>query len=110
MTMTDEQINDALAAIAKPHAEELYGEGYYMSDTGIFCLLGGRVTHSARWRPLHDWSQLGPLMEWFRVPVGWHYAGEDNPVFYAGDTRETSADLKRAIALALIAAHGGDAE
>jgi len=60
------------------------------------------------WDPLHDWSQLGPLMEQCRI--GLEYQGEWDAWAYNADDlgnegQHCDPDLKRAIALAIIAAH-----
>jgi len=116
--LTDYEINKRLAEIAgadfwpaKIHKRErLYVDG---EDTGT-----GEGPPAIEWDPLHDWSQLGPLMEQSDITVGaaWDeetdtYSRWSAMCFPPGAPEDAEAqsvlnpDLKRAIALSIIAAH-----
>ena len=113
--MTDYEINKRLAEIAGFEWAELDGRFQY-----------ARLNHpdfgsmwAPEWSPLTDWSQLGPLMERFGAwpepynfdrPDGyWEGCCETGPawadVFDTESGWPRSEDMKRAICLAIIAAH-----
>ncbi len=104
--MNDYEINRRLAEIAGVDVLQKY----YEDGDGPFLLT---IADFDVWNPLHNWSQLGPLMERFRVQVepGWLRYPDGAECWGAIVVCEdgTSADgedpdLKRAIALAIIAA------
>ena len=98
--MTDYEINKRLAEIAG-HEVVTIGDGGVVWVGGLV----GR-DYVCVWSPLTDWSQLGPLMERFETDVltyGGEYQVDVHVEARAGG--HTSTDLKRAICLAIIAAH-----
>jgi hypothetical protein len=111
--MDDYQINKRLAEIAGLNVIEDTSECEPLEDyedpNGILC---GVAWEEIVWSPLTDWSQLGPLMEQFDVAVkrrvggtsshDGHWAAEVDGLF------GVDLDMKRAICLAIIAAHEDD--
>ena len=113
--MDDFEINKRLAEIA--------GVDVVQDDFGMPWSVKNSDRH---WCPLCDWSQLGPLMERHHVHVGPEYGEmhEEQPGVWAerlekwvavadepgslngGTVRiRQSPDLKRAVCMAIIAAH-----
>ena len=118
--MDDFAINKRLAKIAGVEVEE---------DAGLLWDESAEPWPGIEWSPLTDWSQLGPLMERHHVHVGPEYGEmhEEQPGVWAerlekwvavadepgslngGTVRiRQSPDLKRAVCLAIIAAHAED--
>jgi len=101
--MNDYEINKRLAEIAG---------GFSRIDAldAIGCCQVVRDGNCYPWSPLTDWSQLGPLMERLFVQVDFRLGPPAMAMAYieAGKCDGTwiaDPDLKRAICLAIIAAH-----
>ena len=108
--MTHYEINRRLAEIAGKNVwRTTFPSGRY----GL-CFPTTPKRPQVEWSPLTNWSQLGPLMERFVYALD--RCEYDNPGRYwfvsteLGDRDEAvrDPDLKRAICLAIIAAHESD--
>jgi len=106
--LTDYEINKRLAEIAQvfAYSNEATEEG----STALY-FYGG-----TEWSPLTDWSQLAPLMERFMFDAERHSDAHDSIWTVTAQSmpgspmvRATAETLKRAICLAIIAAHQPDA-
>jgi hypothetical protein len=95
--LTNEDICRRLAEIA--------GVRIYRSHAWLYIYGDGK-----EWNPLESWSQIGPLIERFRVEfviVKFHWEAWVNADSRAGGGVWRSADNpRRAACLAIIAAHG----
>ena len=112
--MTDYEINKRLAEIAG-HARWI-AEQQHFERQGIVSFKRenpaaySRDEYPPAWQPLTDWSQLGPLMEQHVWDIERHLEPTWS-VWAQGFERHsvlpgaTDPDLKRAICLAIIAAH-----
>lgn len=97
--MNDHQINKRLAEISAGGDPTKREKMLYTFSVGL-------------WNPLHDWGQLGPLVEKYVWDIERHPASDSWSVWVEGFERSvlpgaTETDLKRAISLAIIAGHGG---
>lgn len=104
--LTDYEINKRLAEIAGVNVREALVSDFDAEDPIVLIRMDQQPE---AWSPLTDWGQLGPLRERERI---WVSDSDDGTWFasappHCGTTEPTqrSPDLKRAICLAIIAAH-----
>jgi hypothetical protein len=112
--LTDYEINLRLAEIANTRVSrcvmEPEGRSILMRMEDAY-----PVVPLEEWSPLTDWSQLGPLMERERASAEtiWSHCRQWRSEVRMGPgkvpVRADDRDLKRAICLAIIAAHQPDA-
>jgi len=97
--VTDYEINRRLAEIAGVDVYDANGTGVTLKVRGW--PLG------PKWRPLTDWSQLGPLLVKTRLTLVQSVRGSDSARAYhpTKNVGVEAADTMRAVALAIIAAH-----